>query len=52
MTVEELRGILLSDWLPEDLIIMDYNDNVIRDVNLVIAKDGSITELRLGMGKD
>lgn len=49
MNVGELRDILQSEWIPDGLIIQDYNDNVIDDVNLVIEKDGTVSAIRFSM---
>lgn len=51
MTIGELRAILESDWIDDDIVPYDYEDNVIRDVTLVIGKDGRIGEIRFGMQK-
>lgn len=51
MTVGELRVILDADWIPDDLIIMDYEDQMIDNVNLVIDKNGGCNEIRFAMTK-
>jgi hypothetical protein len=49
MTVKELREILSNGIIPDDLIITSYDDTKIRDVNLTIEADGTVSEIRLGM---
>lgn len=51
MTVKELLDILNYELIDGDLILYDYEDNVIQTVNLIIGKDGSVEEARLALGK-
>ena len=49
MTVREVRTILEHEWIPDELVILDYEDKSIDEVNLVINRDGDCTDIRLTM---
>ena len=49
MTVRELRAILENELIDDDLIIYDYEDNIIDTVNLVINNEGAVNEIRFAM---
>jgi hypothetical protein len=51
VTVGELRGILENGLIPDDIVISDYQDNVIDTVNLEISSDGSVTDIKFGMSE-
>lgn len=51
MTVGELRRILENEIIDDELIIYDYDEQTIRDVNLTINANGECTEIHFGMEK-
>jgi hypothetical protein len=49
MTVGELRAILENDFIPDEMVPMNYDDQSVKEVIVTIDKDGDVAEVRLSM---